>query len=185
MQNAASHSCSYELDDSLNIVSVDAGWSEFALANGAPELASDALLGRPLMARIAGDSTVQLYEHLFDKVRRTGRPVVVPFRCDSPTLRRFLELTVEPGSRGLRVSSTLLHTESRLRVSLLDPRTPRSDEPLRMCSFCKHVKVDDDWREVEDAVVALRLFERELLPMISHGVCPSCLQRALAVIDAQ
>jgi hypothetical protein len=185
MQNAPSHSCGYELDENLNIVSIDAGWSDFARANGAPELASAALLGRPLMSRIAGDSTAHLYETLFDKVRRTRRPIVLPFRCDSPTQRRFLELTIAPGSRGLRVSSTLLRVESRLRVSLLDPRKARSDEFLRMCSFCKQVKVEAGWCEVEDAVVALRLFERDLLPVISHGVCPACLQKTLALLDAQ
>jgi hypothetical protein len=185
MITAASPSCSYELDDQLNIVSIDAGWSEFALANGAPELTAPALLGRPLMSRIAGDSTAHLYETLFDKVRRTRRPIVVPFRCDAPTLRRFLELTIAPGSRGLRLTSTLLRTESRLRVSLLDARTPRGEEWIQMCSFCKHVKGPEGWCEVEDAVVALHLFERDLVPTVSHGVCPACLQKALALIDAE
>jgi hypothetical protein len=32
-------SCTYELDDNLRIVAVDAAWSGFAIANAAPELA--------------------------------------------------------------------------------------------------------------------------------------------------
>jgi hypothetical protein len=43
-----------------------------------------------------------------------------------------------------------------------------------MCGWCKRVDVSARWLEVEAAVEALRLFDEETLPRISHGICPEC-----------
>jgi hypothetical protein len=45
-----------------------------------------------------------------------------------------------------------------------------------MCGWCKRVSVRNTWVEVEDAVLELRLFEREVLPDLTHGICPGCLE---------
>jgi hypothetical protein len=177
-------SCRYELDDELRIVAFDARWSLFAVANETPRLAeAEHVLGRPLLSFIAGDSTAHLYETLFDVVRRTQRPVTLPFRCDSPSLRRYLDLTIEPRPHGLALSSTLSKAEARPREPLLDAAAARSEEMLRMCSFCKKLKVAAEWMEVEAAVARLRIFDRARVPAISHGLCEPCLHTALAAAE--
>ncbi len=169
--------CSYQVDSELRIVAVDEAWSDFALANDGGDLLPPRPLGRSLLSYIADLPTAHVYRRLFDRVRQTGQPLAVPFRCDSPKLRRFLELQLQPQiGGGFLLSTVLLRVEPRPHVSLLDPSQARADDHLLMCSWCKQVSVGGSWMEVEDAVSGLRLFEREMLPEITHGICPVCLE---------
>jgi hypothetical protein len=36
--------------------------------------------------------------------------------------------------------------------------------------------------EVEDAVAAMRLFERPVLPMLTHGMCEPCFREMLVLV---
>jgi hypothetical protein len=176
--------CRYELDAELRIRAVDEAWSEFAAANEAPELITPRPLGRPVFDYIQDATTVHLYRALFERVRRTGRPIEFPFRCDSPGLRRFLELEIRPGaSSGLELHTRVLRLEPRAPSALLERAHRRGSELLRMCSWCKGVETPNQWCEVEEAIVALRLFERELLPTLTHGICPPCYVRVVALLE--
>lgn len=182
-----SASCVYELDADLRIISVDAGWTEFASANQAPELVPPpGPLGQSALSCVADPTSALLYGSLFQRVLQTGRAIAFPLRCDSPTLRRFLELRIAPRApSGLRIETTLLRTEPRSPVTLLEQRHRAGGDPLRMCGWCKSVDVEGRWCEVEDALVALRLFEHDLVPAVTHGICPSCSERMLQLLDAQ
>ena len=111
-----------------------------------------------------------------ERVRTTAVPVVPPLRCDSPSLRRFLRLTISRLSeQEIQFLSHTLRTEPRESVPLLDPSTNRSDELLRMCSWCKRILLPNDrWVEVEEAVTDLELFCLDALPKLTHGLCPAC-----------
>ncbi len=176
-------SCSYEVDDDLKIVAVDEAWSEFARANDGMDLLPPRPLGRSLLSYIPDLPTAHVYGRLFDRIRQTGQPLSVPFRCDSPRLRRFLELRLEPRDEGgFRLSSVLLRAEPRPPVSLLERSRPRGTDMLLMCGWCKRVAIAEAWVEVEDAVSELKLFERKVLPDISHGICPGCLESTTSLI---
>jgi hypothetical protein len=175
--------CSYELDQYLTITTVGAGWDEFALANSAPELLSPAPIGRPLLLFIADSTTAHLYERLFKRVADTKRSVTVPIRCDSPELRRYLTLTIAPGVNGFVVSTHLVRLEARKRLTMLTSDLPRHEGSLVMCGWCKRAEVKGKWLEIEDAVAALRLFERRTQPLVQYGICEDCHQRVLALID--
>ncbi len=41
----------------------------------------------------------------------------------------------------------------------------------------------DRWVEVEELASVLRLFERDVLPGITHGMCPDCHADMSALID--
>jgi hypothetical protein len=172
----------YELDSDLRIRSVDLAWSEFAVANGAPELVPPpGPVGQSVFTCIQDPTTADLYRRLFGSVLRTGRSVVLPFRCDSPALRRFLEMEILPGGLfGLQVQTRVLRVEAQPHVALLDPAARRAGALLRMCGWCKAVEVAGRWLDVAEAVVALRLFERDTMPGMTHGICPPCYDRAEA-----
>ena len=178
--------CAYELDAAFRIVAVDARWSEFATANDAPELASGQL-GRSVLDFIADSTTAQFYRQLFQRVQDTGSPVTLPFRCDSPTRRRFLNLTIERrDDGGLRLNTTVTKIEPRPPMELLGRRRDSGGDPLRVCGWCKSVDVGGRWSEVEEAVRSLRLFDRDLLPPVTHGICPPChakLNRRLGLAE--
>lgn len=177
--------CAYELDAELRIRAVDPAWSAFAQANEAAELVvPPGPLDQPVFGYIQDATTAHLYQRLFERVLRTARPVGFRFRCDSPEVRRFLEMEIRPGrSSGLQLHTRVVRLEPRAPSPLLDRAGQRGGALLRMCSWCKAVDVGDRWCEVEDAVIALRLFERELLPAITHGICPPCHKRVEALLE--
>ncbi len=55
---------------------------------------------------------------------------------------------------------------------------------VTICSMCKKIKVSPrQWAEIEEALVELRLFEVDEMPQLTHGICPSCYQEAIAKLD--
>lgn len=183
--DATAEGCRYAIDAHDRIVAVDEVWFSFARANGADELARrPGPIGQSLFAFIGDLTTSHLYGACFDRVRRTGQPMRVPFRCDSPARRRFLEMEIAPDATdGLELRTTVVAVEPRPPVALLDPARPAADELLRMCSWCKAVATPERWCEVEEAVLALRLFEDDILPGISHTICPECELRVERLLD--
>ena len=173
----------YRIDRDDRIVSVDVPWLAFARENDLSDLDEAAVLGRPVLAFISDAETRHLYELAFARVRATGRGIVLPFRCDSPTLRRYMELDISALSdAGLSLVGRLLWIEERPHVALLDVTTPRTRASLVICSWCKRVRMPDGWREVEHAVAQLRLFDSALLPQLTHGICEACRDRVLGAL---
>jgi len=170
----------YELDREDRISWVNEAWSEFARDNEAQHLV-DSVIGTPIWRWVAGEEVRQLYQLLFSRVRNAGGTTRLPFRCDSPDLRRFMELDISslPGD-GLRCSAQLERVEPRRPLWFLDPGAPRSEElqwseeVLGICSCCKRVRVDEElWLEPEEAASALRLLEDPPVA-ISHTICVDC-----------
>lgn len=164
----------YEVDRADRLRDVSPEWVEFAKENDAKGL-NHSVLGESLWPYVGGEATRHVYQQLFFQVRKDGRERTVPFRCDSPRTRRFMELTIRRIDGGaLQVRSVLLREEPRDAVPLLDVSAKRSGELLRMCAWCKKVEVGDEWLEVEEAIAALDLFGAPEVPSISHAMCPEC-----------
>lgn len=165
----------YCIDSADRLTSVDDGWNEFALSNQGKELDDTSILGRSLWDFIDDRETRHLFGLIVEKVRREEKPVSLPFRCDSPDHRRFLELKLVPlGDGAVQFTSKLLREELRAPVALLDTGTPRNDEMLAICSWCKKIEVADGWKEIEDAAGTIELFSAPVLPKLSHAICPAC-----------
>lgn len=166
----------YELDAADCISFVSESWLDFARGNGAPELTRERVLGHPLWAFVAGDETRRVYEAIFERVRRMERPVVVPFRCDSPDRFRFMELAIQPSAAGrMECRATLVREQTRPFFSILDRAFPRSERSLPMCSFCRRILVAGaEWLEAEAAVARLDLFDSTRLPRLEYRVCDGC-----------
>jgi hypothetical protein len=166
----------YEVDATDRIRRVDAAWGRVARANGAAAADPARVVGRSIFDFIAGGEVRHLYGLLFRSARTRRRPIRLPFRCDAPDRRRFMELRIEPGAAGaLRIATSLLFEEPRPVVRLLDAATPRSDELVALCSWCKRVRTAPGvWQEIEDAVRALGLFDEASMPGLTHGICAPC-----------
>lgn len=177
----------YRIDAENRISSVSDSWSEFALDNGSAKLRREDVVGTSLWDWIADPETEQLYRTLIERVRTTGRKLSVPFRCDAPELRRFMQLQISVTKNDfIDLEAQVAREEKRETQRLLDPTQPRGDELIRMCGWCKKVPVADDrWLEVEDAITELGLFEAASIPQISHTVCPDCFATTMAAIEKQ
>lgn len=177
------HACIYSIDKNDLLISVSDNWLLFAAENQAVESCHpDRIIYRPIWDFISGIETQHLFEVILKKVRTADKPVALPFRCDSPDKRRYLELIITPVQQeGIVFTSHIIHEETRDKVGLLATGIPRSDDIITMCSMCKKVVLSGNvWVEVEEAVVTLKLFEQLELPQISHGLCPACFESGLA-----
>lgn len=84
-------------------------------------------------------------------------------------------MDVSPGPDGsVEFRVRTLSEEERPPQPLFDPGRPRSEDLLRVCGWCKKVDVGGRWKEVEEAVPLLGLFEQTLLPHLTHGICEDC-----------
>lgn len=158
-----------------NIVHVNDEWVEFARENGAPELAGETVVGRAIWEFITGRETRHISRLLLDKVRAGGRSISIQYRCDSPELKRFMEMEIVPLEGGsVDFRSRILRLERREPVPLLDPGTSRGDEFLTICSWCRRARVASVWVELDEAVKKLQLFSSVSLPQLTHGICQDC-----------
>jgi hypothetical protein len=176
----------YRIDDENVITYVSENWQSFARDNAwAGDCSPENVVGHLLWDFIQGMETRHLYKSVLQRVRGGKHVGPIPFRCDSPEERRFLELflTLLPEGQ-VEITSTLVQIELRDSVKLLDREAPRSSEFVRICSMCKKIAVSrNEWVEVEDALAQLRIFEADKMPGLTHGICPTCYQIAMADID--
>ena len=181
----------YTLDPSDRLVAVDERWIAFAEANGAAALA-DRVLGETLWAFMASATLRELYRRVLTRVRSTGNQVTLPFRCDSPTLRRFMLLSIGPalGPHGtLSFKATLLRVEPQPATASAfyaarDAATGDATTPdvLVMCSTCKRLEIDG-WHEIDQAIARGADLLTEPVRPISHGLCPICCDMMLATLS--
>lgn len=172
---------SYVIDSDNKIVSVNTDWLSFARENRAPNLAvSEDVIGRSLFDFVSDKETRHLYQMIIERVRNNGETVTIPFRCDSPSLRRFMELEISQQTNSwVQFVGRIIREESRTSVSLFDPEFPRSSEFVVVCSWCKRVNVSGEWLEVEHAVNQMEIFNQAKQPRITHGICSDCSERML------
>ena len=167
----------HSVDASDTITEVNDAWLTFAKDNGGESLTADAVVGQSLWQYVVGAETLHVYRQLF-KMVRSGRDVTVPYRCDSPAVRRHFQMRlIGLADAGIECESRLLQQEAQDPgpVSLLDPAALRSDLSVRMCSWCKRVQDPlGNWLPLEQAVVVMQLLSTTPPPSITHGVCPSC-----------
>lgn len=174
----------YRIDADDRLIFVTTEWLDFARENEAASLSSQAVTGQSLFSFIGDPETRHLYRIIIDRVRQSRSGTVLPFRCDSPGIRRFMELHITPMPEGaVEFDGRLIREEEREILPLLDPSVTRSDEIVVACSWCKRIDVDGSWFEVEDAVRRMGLFNQSRLPRISHGICIDCSRRFLEEFD--
>ena len=169
----------YAVDRSDVIAYVDHWWVAFASENGAPELQESSVVGRVIWEFIHDEPTISLYREVHDHVRASGHAVEVPFRCDSPTLKRYMQLTIIPGNEGqLLYESKVIRTVPQHCEKLLEQTAQRSKSFLTMCSFCKRCLLEPSgWLEMEDISLRLRMDDEPSVPELHYTVCPNCANR--------
>ena len=155
---------------------VDSWWLAFARENGARELSWSSVVGRCLWDFLGDEVTRGIYRQLHERVRRTGRSVLVPFRCDSPNLRRHMRLTIcEVDSGDLLYESQLVRVEAGPRFRVLDRDVPRNDAFLTICSCCKRALLETHgWLSLDEAVLRSGVFDQQRLPQLRYTFCDEC-----------
>ncbi len=181
----AAEQVSYRIDRHDRLIVVGDDWIKFALANGGARLLPPEILGSSLWEQLADPTTRQLYHAMVARIRAGAPPIRFRFRCDATDRRRLISMDMRAADdAAVDFRCTIVEEQRREAVRLLDPVVARGDETILLCGWCKLVRLDDDrWVEVEAAIDALDLFEAPALPQMSHGICPSCRDQLLVVID--
>jgi hypothetical protein len=166
----------WTIDDADRIVQVNDDWLAFAGENTAPSLTAALVLDQPIWRFIQGQETVYLYKQIFARLRAGKSPVKFPFRCDSPDCRRYMEMKLSLlAGDAIQFMARILREEWRDPVDLLEASRDRSEEFLKICSWCKKVSIPGQgWGEIEAAIEALDLFGHPSLPRMTHTICDSC-----------
>jgi len=177
--------CRYRLDARDRVAWVSPEWLAFARENHAEGLAAPAVVGRPVWDFIRGMETQAVYRALFRAVRTRGAAVTFPFRCDSPSTRRYMELRVSPGHAGhIELAGRLLRSEARLYLAILDCQLPRHRPRVELCSFCKRIHVAGcGWFEADEALGRIEPFASDELPELEHGICDACASDCAVQLD--
>lgn len=166
----------YRLNRHEEFTYINEAWVTFAVANDAPGLVSDRVLGRSLWDFISDQTTRTLYKEILDQIHAGRSEMTFNFRCDAPASRRRMEMTIIkiPGGE-VQFETRIIGEDERISQALLDRNTPRISEVLNICGWCKLVDVGArNWVEIEEAISALCLFERQSLPSLTHGMCEMC-----------
>lgn len=170
----------HRIDRSDRIYFVNEAWVNFADSNEAQGL-GDRVIGTPIWEYLDGAEVKSIYREILLDLRRNlwNRPLTIPFRCDSPVVRRELRMEIRPLENGAVEFRSILEEETpRSRIALIDSHTPRSAHSIKLCAWCRSVRHGDRWITLEQAFEILQPFLQEPLPQISHGICPNCRSQA-------
>lgn len=170
----------YRIDADDRLVSVNDAFLSFARKNAGEELTLEALLHQPLWKYIADEESRLLYRFILGRVR-SGQPIALQLRCDSPVCRREIELEMcRLPPNQVHFDSRTLDEQARAYVALLDSTVPRTFSVISICSWCKKVQVPGHgWFEAEDATELLQLVDVAEQPRLAHIVCFDCYRKVL------
>lgn len=170
----------YCLDAADRIIEIGGNWDGFAASNQGQQAMTRQILGTYLHEHIVDDNSRMFIYTILHGVRTLNRPATRPYRCDSPTLKRFMQMTVTPLENGvLRVSHHLLRTEALshpLNFHAANHRIPTAhwEKAIVRCSMCNQVKIDQSWLTPENALEKQPEVARMASIPVIYTVCPQC-----------
>jgi hypothetical protein len=161
-------------------------WTEFAHDNGAAGLTPGfRVCGGNLFNYVSGGEVAASYRTWIEALeRRRARNVSFTYRCDAPSVRREMRMSLSGIEKGDRIAAVLFQSlvvEERERpaISLFDAEHMRRISAretllpiLAMCSYCQDVRHDGAWVAPE-RYYAHGGTDRVRL---SHGICENCYE---------
>jgi len=168
----------YRIDRDDLLVFFNDQWDLFARDNDGPQLHSQKIHKRSLWDFIHDAATRHLHGTLLKRVRANSRMLNLPFRCDSPAVRRFMEMDILPLHDGkIEYRCRIIKTELREALPIIAGNINDGESLLRMCSWCKKIDAgNSSWVEIEDAIKFFDLFAKTAVPQISHTICDVCMK---------
>lgn len=167
----------HRIDRNDRIIFVNDNWLSFASENGAPGLSERRVLNQSLWDFISGWQVRHLYLLLLNRLRKLpGAHVIIPFRCDSPEVRRFMEMDVHSLGQGvIEFKSRVVRIEARNEAAHQVKSAQWANESLNVCSICNKIQIGkSEWLEIDEAIARYNLLSEGHLPQLTYGRCSSC-----------
>lgn len=162
----------YTVDGQDRLCELSGDWDAWlAEGGGAPSCRRAHILGRPLRDFITGDSTRMYLDAALEATRLTGRPRRLPYRCDTPTLARRMQMCLQPLSDGrVRVTHHLLAQQPLPRPLAFHAAAPAPAATRWRCSLCLRLRTPEGhWL---DPVLASPPDGSPLA--VRYTLCPDC-----------
>lgn len=123
----------YRIDAKDRIIAVNSNWADFARENDGVHLLPPGILGTPLLDSISEPTTRTIYRALLGRVRKGAGSVRFLFRCDSPGVRRLLDMGTSVQGDAVIFRVRPVAEQEREAVLLLDPTVKRSRKLVVTC----------------------------------------------------
>ncbi len=160
----------YLINSENLIVELNQEWDEFASENNGGDLSCTEVIGRPLMDFVSGKSTKQYWENIFNKARSDNQATTLEYRCDSPSVKRWMRMEILPLVDGnLRISNDTLSTKERPYPIHFERMSQRGKHTFIRCSLCNKLKIKDIWIEPDEFAAKHRISTFA----VTYGVCPA------------
>jgi hypothetical protein len=176
---------SYHINAQDLIIFVNDEWSRFAIDNAGHHLVREKVLNTSLWNVISDRTTEYFYRQILRRVRG-GTTVQFRLRCDSPEILRLFEMRVSSLGRGeVEFLTRPLWMKERVAKKVFLEDTPRENNMIVACSWCNRIELGrGEWAEVEEAAEKLRIFQIEVIPGLTHGICEGCRKTMSAQIKS-
>lgn len=168
-----------EIDADNYIRRLSETWAQVAdEGDAAEQLAVDKVLGQPLRHFITSDTTRMQVEASLKLCRIRQQVLFRPYRCDTPTHMRFMELQLTPmAEHAVEMTHFLLRTEPFDTPVYLKEISHTRRKPAGAClrcSFCNRLKP----LEQSEWVAPQTLNQSYQNPLkVIHTVCPECKEQ--------
>ena len=156
------------VDARYRLLWVGGEWDEFALQNAAQNALANTVLSTSLMSHIAGEETRLVIQRLIDVVLEEKKPLRMDYRCDSPSMARRFQLTIQP----MKDDRALMVHDLRDAWHFSPPLQPwrfDSEAEDTKCSFCGAVRFagQEGWKTCDEI--------GENHPVnVNYEICASC-----------
>ena len=145
-------------------------WTKFAADNGDDALGGRNIAGQLIYDHVAGHFTKKFLREFFAGARDGAGPASRTYRCDSPRMKRLMEMYARKGENGaLTVEHRLVaETPLTMEVACVDAAPARSVDTLR-CSICNRLRRSSsgEWLEPDE-------YGRSGEIKVVHTVCQEC-----------
>lgn len=166
---------SYILDSQCRFMYCNPAWDLFAMSNGAPELASESVIGFDLFDAIP-EVFRGVYSDAFRKVLSAGEVWEQSYECSSPHMLRMFRMRIHlfTPQNWFLVTNTLLSERSLGKVA--EPHAATYVDPDGLMTICAHCRCSrrvcdpNQW----DFVPEYLHLKRDSGTKVSHALCPIC-----------
>ena len=139
------------VDSAYRVLWVGGEWDEFALSGGANSALSNKVLSTSIMSQIAGEDTRAATARMIDTVLEHKRTLRVGYRCDSPSMARQFQMTIQPMKDGRALMVHDLRDAWHFSPPLNRWHYDSAARDTK-CSFCGSVRLDGEtgWTTCDD-----------------------------------
>lgn len=165
----------YLINNEDEVIFANNAWLEFVSDKDGDDISPENQLRQSLWDLINDDTTEDFYRMLLKQVR-AGYSVKFKVRCGASKRQRLMRMTVSLQQNGdVQFGARTIWTDELRPQNFLNGSISHMDEVIIICSWCNKIKVDEgDWQEIEEFQENLGLFDLEILPQPSHGMCDDC-----------